>query len=354
MKGNAHIVKGASKGTSPRTSGLVAPASDGHWFLSPNASTVTVSRLELVTVDHDHENVSLNGCTPSYQRDAPELTSILDCPFEVATGSYRGLTITLATDAQVTVVDAVNGFYTDPSASSKLSATAPSGGSASVAIKFPTCPGCDGNSLEDEFVEPLDVAEGTPVEVTILEDMIHTMSADVVGGAPSFDLSLPIPPVTMIATAGVVTSGSVEYYAPTGTADNVNNGPGGTGNEAGAARVFFVNGKPSFIHYVTQGNSEAWAADPRTGQGSRLGGYLGLDASGTLCWANTTSDSLDWQDNGYSQICRLHRATAIGETTAIECKHQSTAPAPTSGGTYESGCPDFTPDMTTNVTLVAK
>jgi hypothetical protein len=50
----------------------------------------------------------------------------------------------------------------------------------------------------------------------------------------------------------------------------------------------------------------------------------------------------------------MHRATNVGETTAIECKHQTTAPAPTSGNTYESGCPAFTPDETTQVTLVAK
>ena len=301
----------------------------------------------------DESSFAFSDCKPSYQRDAAELTSILDCPFEVDAGTYTEMGIGLATSAHVTVDDATNGLFTDASSATKLSAVAPAGGAASVEVTV-NSPNSDQIMSQSAFVEPLVVEEGKPVTVTLLEDMIHTMSADVQGGQPRFDLSLPLAPVFMVATAGEVTSGSVEYYAPSGTAANSYQGTMGSGNEAYSARVFFVNGKPSFVWHVTLGNSEAWAADPRGGDGSRAGGYLGLDANGNVCWAQTNGDSLSWGENGYSRICRMKHLTALGETTTIECKTQNTAPDPTAGHTYESGCPDFTPNETQMVTLVAK
>jgi hypothetical protein len=220
-------------------------------------------------------------------------------------------------------------------------------------VTVPTA-GSDSNAVQAAFVEPLVVDEGTTVEITIVEDMIHTLAANVSGGQPSFDLSLPLPPVSLFGTAGDVTSGSVEYYTPIGTGNSTHAGLASSGNEAaGALRVFFVNGKPAYAWHVVPSNSQTWAADPRSGSGERAGGFLGLDSTGTLCWAHS-SNGLGWSETGYASICRMHRPTNIGETTTIECKHENTVPAPTSGATYESGCPAFAPDDTMTVTLVAK
>jgi hypothetical protein len=350
VKGSAHIVRGSSAGAAARTS-VLAPTVAGHWLLSPNASTVTITQLQF---RGDNESqVDLASCKPSYQRDAAELTSILDCDFEVDTGSYTSMTISVAGEAQVSIDDPTNGLFTDPAAPSKLVTTAPAGGAQPVTVTLPTA-GDIGNSIEAGFIDPLVVAEGQPVSITILEDMIHTMAADVNGTTAAFDLSLPLPPVFLIATADAVTSGTVEYYAPSGSADNWTMGGPGTGNEAGSARFFFVNGKPQFVWHVVIGSSEAWASDPRGKSGSRTGGYLGLDSTGTLCWAHTMSDSLSWPDNGYAMLCRMPRATNLGEVTTIGCTQMSNVPPPTSGSTYESGCPAFTPTMTQQVTLVAR
>src|SRR6478736_2811365 len=118
VKGNARVVKGASSGAAARTQNLVRPGPDGHYFLSPNASTIEIQSIAFGDSEFD-----LSNCKPSYQRDAAELTSILDCPFEIDAGTYTEMQIGLAISAQVTVDDAVNGLFTDASSSSGLSST---------------------------------------------------------------------------------------------------------------------------------------------------------------------------------------------------------------------------------------
>jgi len=351
VTGTAHIARGASKQSSPRTIGTAA-ATNGHWFLSPNAGTVTITSLRFNGPDGS-ESVDLSDCTPTYQRDSAELSSILDCPFEIGTGTYTTMSISVAAAAQVLIDDPTSGLFTDPSAPSGLVTTAPAGGAKPVTITVASG-GDQGNEIQTAFAEPLVVTDGEPVTITILEDMIHTVFANVTGGSATFDVSLPLPPVSLLGTAGTVSSGSVEYYSPVGTADSWTNGMFNTGNETGSARVFFANGKPLFVWHVTLGNSEAWAADPAAGSGSRAGGYLGLDANGTLCWAQTSSDDLNWSPNGYSRVCRLQRAASVGATSSIECQTTSTAPAPMSGATYASGCPQIMADEILPVTLVAK
>jgi hypothetical protein len=349
VPGTARIAQGASASAAARVDRVAAPAIDGRWTLSPNSATVTITKLRFW--GDDQETVDIEGCTPTYERDAPRLSTFLDCPFEVPTGTYRSLSIAVAGDASVMIDDPVNGLFTDPTAPSKLVSSPPAGGARPVDITVATA-GEGGNESRIQFVDPLEVTEGNPVTVTILVDMIHTMSADTAGGAGTFDLSLPLSPAFLVASAAPITSGSVEFYSVTGTADNFTAGIGGTGTEAGSARVFYLDGKPTFTWHVIASNSESYAADPRGGSGERAGGYLGLDSTGTLCWAHTNSPS--WDDDQYTELCRLHRGTNVGEQSSIECAHQTTVPPPTSGNTYESGCPAFTPDTTTAVTLVAR
>ncbi len=349
VKGSAHVVRGATTQSGPRIGG-VAPATAGHWFLSPTSGTVDLTKLTFKGPGGASDDVDLSSCKPTYQRDTAELTSILDCPFEVGTGTYTTLTISVAGAAQVTIDDPSAGLYTDGAG---LVTTAPAGGAQPTTITVPTA-GSDGNQITAAFPQPLVVKDGSPVSITILEDMIHTVYADVSGTSAQFDLSLPAAPVALLATAGDVTAGSVEYYSPLGTAADYTSGQPGTGNETGSARIFFIDGQPSFVWHVTLGNSEAWAADPPGGNGSRAGGYLGMDASGTICWAQTQSDALLWPDTNYSMVCRMQHLTKLGDSTQIECLATNTAPLPTSGPTYASGCPSFTPTTSTKVTLVAR
>ena len=82
----------------------------------------------------------------------------------------------------------------------------------------------------------------------------------------------------------------------------------------------------------------------------RAGGYLGVDAAGTICWA-TPVDATYAQ---YREICEMQTVTTIGGTTTLRCQTVTTAPAPTSGDTYASGCPTITPTSSVVLTLVAK
>jgi hypothetical protein len=50
----------------------------------------------------------------------------------------------------------------------------------------------------------------------------------------------------------------------------------------------------------------------------------------------------------------MQTVTTIGGTTTLRCQTVTTAPAPTSGDTYASGCPTITPTSSVVLTLVAK
>jgi hypothetical protein len=64
--------------------------------------------------------------------------------------------------------------------------------------------------------------------------MIHTVFANVSGGAASFDTTLPLPAVQLVPS--VSGAGRVEFYSPTGTASDALM-PGPTDDESGSVRV---------------------------------------------------------------------------------------------------------------------
>jgi hypothetical protein len=110
--------------------------------------------------------------------------------------------------------------------------------------------------------------------------------------------------------------------------------------------------QPTFVWHVVNGPSESFAANPAkyTGSGFKPGGYLGLDSSGTACWALPT----DFNWTSYSQLCAMKVPTNVGDTTTLKCQHISSVPAPASGDTYASGCPTIAPDSTATLTLVGR
>jgi hypothetical protein len=365
VKGTAHIVRGAStipgpSGASPSPTALTSripgsnwAATPGHWWLSPNSGTLTITELDLKG-SSGGSNAPLTNCTPTYQRDQAELTSVLDCSFTVSAGTYDELDISVAAAAQVLINDPTNGLYTDPSSPTGLSLTPPDGGPQAATITVASGGG-NGNTIETGFATPLVVGAGESFSVTILEDMIHTVFADVTSSQAAFDTSLPAPPVALLATAGDVDGGHVEYYAPSGTAGNFWMGSSGSGNETGSLRVFYgAPNEPLFVWHVQLGSSEAWAANPAKSSSSgnfKIGGYLGLDSTGTLCWALPS----DYTYSTYSELCRMKVPDGgLGSTTRIECQQMTSVPPPTSGDTYASGCPSLTPTQTTPVTLVAQ
>jgi hypothetical protein len=145
-------------------------------------------------------------------------------------------------------------------------------------------------------------------------------------------------------------SGKATFYSPTGTAGNYN-AMTRTGDDTGSTRFYYPTptGQPGFVFFVTPGPGEAYPLDAAK---ALVGGYLGRDSTGTLCWANAAQDA-SWAH--YSQYCAMHEAVALGEMTTLTCKHADPAPLPTSGDTYASGCPPMVaPDFTEQLMLVAQ
>ncbi|HEY2745815.1 MAG TPA: hypothetical protein VGL86_14365 [Polyangia bacterium] len=368
VMGHARILHGPSTVMHARPfRGAGAPQpriTDGHWALSPDQTKVTVVSLSFAGDQAGVvQQVNLTNCTPTYMRDQPALSTVLDCPFQIAAGTYVSMGIGISTTFEVLISDATNGFYTDPNAATKLSSTAPAGGAQFVSVTVPG-PGGSGTVLSQQtyFTHPIAVtASGsvgdddggtTPgINVDIVEDMVHTVFANVSSGVASFDLSLPFPPVQLMAS--IEGAGRVAFYSETGTAGAALM-PGPTDDESTSVRLFYDGtGAASSLWHPTVGPSSAWNANPANSPlsgTSRAGGYLGIDASGTLCWAIPQ----DYSYQTYVGICEMKVASSIGATTSLQCQTTSTVPPPTSGDTYASGCPTITATTTTTLTLVAQ
>ena len=353
--GHAHILHGPTPsspapGLTPFTASVPA---DGHWALSPDQGHVTLVNLAFQGADGNVQSADLTSCVASYVRDSPSLAQLLDCPFQVAAGTYIGLGVGMLTTFEVQIDDAVNGFYTDPASPSGLVTTPPAGTPGFASFTVPG-PGGIGTVLSAQtfFTTPVTIDAGADVTVDIVEDMIHTVFANVSGGVPSFDVSLPFPAVQLVPS--LTGAGKVEFYSPTGTALNALM-PGPTDDESGSVRVFYASpGEASYVFAPVVGPSQAWSVSPSTspvnpGNGFRAGGYLGLDSGGTLCWAVPT----DYTYASYVKLCEMPVVATVGQTTTLSCQQMTSVPAPLSGNTYASGCPPITPDEQRTLTLVA-
>ncbi len=256
---HARILHGPSTVAAATRAGVPSASAvpaDGHWALSPEQSRVTLTSLAFQGTDGNVATADLGGCMPTYVRDTAALTQILDCPFDLPPGTYVGVGIGVLTTFDVLVDDAANGFFTDPGSPTGLSATAPAGGAQFASFTVPG-PGGQGDVLSAQtfFTSPLVVEAGTPVTVDVVEDMIHTVFANVSGGAASFDTSLPLPAVQLVPS--VSGAGRVEFYSPTGTALDALM-PGPTDDESGSVRVFYASPpQPSYVFSPVPGPSQA-------------------------------------------------------------------------------------------------
>src|SRR5262245_44519906 len=353
--GHAHILHGPTPtspapGLTPFTASVPA---DGHWALSPDQGHVTLVNLAFQSADGNVQSADLTSCVASYVRDSPSLAQLLDCPFQIPSGTYIGLGVGMLTTFEVQITDGVNGFYTDPASAGGLVTSPPAGTPGFASFTVPG-PGGTGTVLSAQtfFTTPVVIDAGADVTVDIVEDMIHTVFANVSSGVPSFDISLPLPAVQLVPS--LAGAGKVEFYSPTGTAlDTLMPGP--SDDESGSVRVFYASpGEASYVFSPVPGPSQAWNVSPATspvnpGNGSRAGGYLGLDSGGTLCWALPS----DYTYASYVELCEMQVVATVGQTTTLSCQHMTSVPTPVSGDTYASGCPPITPDDHRTFTLVA-
>jgi hypothetical protein len=349
-----------------------ALAMAGRWDLSPDQAKVIVSAITLLSADGRHDQrAALTNCAPTYSRSQGSGVELLNCPFELPAGTYQGVALDLQPTAQVLFNDPVNGFYSDPSSATLISATAPAGGAAFVSYTPSTGSALNYGvfTLSGRFIDPFvlgsasggTLPDGGPVlataDVYVTTDLVHTMFGFVNGsGQLTLDGSLPIPPVFVRAAIGGAPK--EVFYTATGSAGNVFECPSSstgvpcTNDDNYSVRILYgpTSQQPIELFGPTYGQVHAGDAAKSAVQpdGCRLGGYLGFDGT-NVCWAMPTNCGF----TGYAKICSMTPAPTLGSTTTIRCQHLSNAPPPTSGATYASGCPALTPDETTTVTFVA-
>jgi len=357
VSGTAHLVHGPSLAAGASLDRRIASnarfavtPSGGHWYISPDQGTINIKTLTFIDATGNAQSATFGSCSATYNRTSASLSSILDCPFTVASGTYVEVDIGISNVFQVLINDAAHGIFTDPGSSTGLSTTAPAGGAALVNLTIPVSGDANGlMMMQSGFDTPVVIDSASPPTITLIVDMIHTVLINVNGTSLTFDTSLPQPAVHVTPT--VTGPGRVEFYTATGTADNVNAGIALSGNEANSVRLVYNSASaPIEVSSPVIGPSEAWNATPTPGAAQfTIGGYLGLDATGTICWALPAT----YTYSQYAYLKSMKPATAIGGTTVLKTKATTSAPAPTSGATYASGCPAFTPDAQTTLTLVA-
>jgi len=357
LPATAHFLNGPSSISSLAAFAPVQPAAlggvDVNWLLTPDKVRAAITRV--VFEGTTPWSSVISGCTVEYDRVAPALQEQLACAFDVAPGTYTGLRLEFSTTYQVLVNDAANGFYTDPASATKMSATAPIGGAAFV--DFTTSGG--GNQTL-YFQDALVVGTGSAPSLSVVMHALHSLHAKKDGvGIPSFRY-FDYAPVTLFPSISGV--GRTAFYSSSLTTLNIDV----TNNPAPAELFFFYDSSgPNSMQvtytggletcFLPNGMGSANAADPAQSPvgngGNRAGGYLGLDATDTLCWAHGGGDG---SYSSYVSLIRMPQAVNIGDAVTITCLAASTVPPPISGATYSSGCPVIsTPTATRTTNLVA-
>src|ERR1043165_2604988 len=115
--------------TPPIATARLAPppaVTDGNWVVSPDkvkATLVSISYTEAPSGGGPGDNAMLTSCQFEYTRSANANASLLDCPFDIAPGTYKGFGISISTTYELLIDDATNGLYTDPASATLLATT---------------------------------------------------------------------------------------------------------------------------------------------------------------------------------------------------------------------------------------
>jgi hypothetical protein len=354
--GNANIVHGPSSGAGAATLHGGVPA-EGRWIISPDQGRARVLNLTFNTADPSVFHVSdLTDCVFTYDRGDEALTNIFSCPFEMPPpGEYTSLGLMVSKDFELLVDDPLHGIYSDPAAASLFATTPPAGGADFVPFSVAFDP-----SFSFYMSTPLVIEADSTLDLSIVTDMTHTTFVNVAGGVPSFRTDFIPVPMNLQVTPGQVAKAA--FYTESGTAENFFMGTNyGTSGEPLFVRLFYATATdPAYLFSSGQANgqdmcgTQAYNIDPAGSpvfpDGGVAGGFLGLDSAGDLCWA--VREAPDY--SSYHGVVSMPEVANVGGQTVFSCDLTTTAPAPTSGGNYSSGCPTVTADVQGTVTLVAQ
>lgn len=342
----AHVVSGA-QGPPTAAAGGGTPA-DGRWLLSPDVVTVTLTQIGFESPNQG-VGVVLDNCVVTFERDAPALSSLLDCPFVAPEGTYTSMTLTASTEFELTISDPVNGFFTDPTAEGGLTSMMPIDGAAPATFTTTN------TRYEHTFVQPMVVEVGEPTSLTIVLDALQSFFVTVTGGIPDYTGRAPL---YVFSTTDV--PGRAQFYSSEGSAASRYEPPSGT---LMALRAYDESdgGQPMFVALaeaigevsatcLQDVGAAAYSADAveqrPDGSGLRAGGWLGRDSTGTMCWALGT----DQRYTSYGAYLTLPDVTTVGDSALLSCEVTPTPTPPSSGSTYASGCPAV--NLTESATLI--
>jgi len=350
VSGTAHVVHGPSvPATFTLAAAPAAPLTDGKWYVTPDTVHVQLNRINFAAAAGGMgTGADLVDCGLTFDKSAPSLSSLLDCPFSIAPGTYTGMTLFVDGTFQLQLSDAVNGIYTDSTSASLLATTAPAAGTSLVEYARPL--GASG--VEQLFATPLVVGDGDSVSLAIVLDAIQTLHISVSNSGTTLALTdMDQFPVDVFPTLDA--PGVARYLTTANTASSYNDSL----VLANILRVYYAagtNGQPTYAFpEQTAGMingcalpAPAYPADHAT---SGLGGWLGRDAAGTTCWASSRDS---WMS--YEAYFTLADVSSVGSSAALSCEHTTAPTPPSSGATYASGCPAITATATAQMMLVAQ
>jgi len=344
--GTARLLNGATPPTAALWS-LPRPgaAAAGNWQLSPDQLRLTAQSLELLG-ESGPVTVTLADCQVTYDRSQPGLTQLGGCPFEVPPGTYSAARVIFAADYDLLIDDAVNGFYTDPGATTGLSPVAPISGAQFISVSAGASFG--GTGVFDPAVV---VNAGDQITLSVVVDALQSIIANVSG---SGDLAFgadgngnPGRPESVVA---VGTPAAVAYYVNDLLGTPLSYLAGVAGQGIMAISVLYSNGTtPVFLDMHDNGQPTGCGPFDVLFYFSGAGhGYLGRDSGGVIGWAGT-----DDGFTGYTSVMRMTEAAGVGDPTVFECLETTTDPAP-AGDSFASGAPDIpSPTLSLDMTLMA-
>lgn len=344
VPGVAQVLNGVTPEAATEGPQALQALAEGSWAVSPDQVEVELQEIRFVADSGNEHRINLDGCTAGYDRAQPTLSQRLGCDFAVPAGSYTGLGIDFEPPLRVLIDDDLNGLYTDGAG---LTRSPPAGGAS-----FSPFSVAEGG-MRIQLAEPL-VVDEQPVQINVVVTALHSVIVQVQGDQASFSGG---PGVQLFATPNAV--GAAAFYSGASTAGTYS--PEAEGNPTELSLVYEDASTPSYAflfpgtdHRACIGENtrmEAFSASPGelNKEGQTMGGYLGLDGEGTLCFALPKNPAY----TEYQALFAMPEVQEIGTSTTLSCEVSNTAPAPVSGSTWSTGCPELTPTAEGMLRLLA-
>lgn len=341
----AKMLNGPSPGTVQMFAPRVAPASEGSWAVTPTRVVAPIKQFHFRDKSSgDTHDIDLTDCKVTFDLKQPALAQTLDCPFIVPAGTYEDLGITFGPDYELTVDDAVNGMYTDPSNPAKVTTTAPAGGGQPITVPNPFA---SLGMQVSHFGSKLTVNDGDTVTVSVLLQGLQSIQITITGGVAQLGIDGNNMPKFPDSVTSVGTPARIAFYANAalGTPYSVN--ASALMEKDMAVYVLYSGTSPAFLGYSSNHLKPCFSQTAFV-YPAKNNGYLGLDSTGMLGWSGFS----DMTGQMPSSLWRMHQVDTKGGTTTLECLSTTTDPMPP-GDSFSSGAPNFsTPTASMPMTLL--